>query len=502
MLSVDKICDQALPKGMKLWTVAVTAIEQAKLQQTLAKLRAEAKVDDPLPVSPVVPTSTNALTPDQQKVLQRLWAGDSMFLTGGAGTGKTFLIRRFVEGREGVLLFAPTGKAAVNIGGVTLHSFFKASIGIIDRSQYLKPDDNPAGKIGNVNADVLKAAKTIVIDEISTCRSDLFEYVTSIIKAAEHNWNKSYQIILTGDFFQLPPIVDKGKDAQLAWKRTQPNNPNGWAFKSPDWKFDSVSLHKVVRQNDRDFSEALNRIRIGDNEGLVWINQHYQHGQPIGDYITVASKNKLVNDANEQKLKALKKQGAPSKKYKLHKPTLTVDGINNRAENNDWKSVCEELLDVCIGARVMCLCNHIIRNNNDGATINQNESYYNGETGTVTKLYANSVKVRLDRGIVVEIDRYKWYVYEYRIKNAQIEKVTIGEFEQIPLRLAWASTVHKSQGMTYTTPVYIDTSAPFFAPGMAYVALSRTTKIENLYISAPLKSSSLLTSQEVQDFYR
>ena len=442
------------------------------------------------------------LTLEQQRVLQRLWAGDSMFLTGGAGTGKTFLIRRFVEGREGVLLFAPTGKAAVNIGGVTLHSFFKASIGIIDRSQYLKPDDNPSGKIGNVNAEVLKAAKTIVIDEISMCRSDLFEYVMSIINAAEHNWNKSYQIILTGDFFQLPPIVDKGKGAQPAWMRTQPNNPNGWAFKSPDWKFDLVSLHEVIRQQSKEFSEALNRIRNGNNDGLSWINQHCQHDQPVGEYITIASTNAIVNAANAHKLNELKKQGSPSRFYKLCKPPLTDDGVNNRATASDWKSVCEEKLEVCVGARVMCLCNHIIRNNDDEATIKQKESYYNGETGTVTKLYTDSVKVRLDRGNEVEIDRYKWYVYGYRIKDAQIEKIKIGEFEQIPLRLAWASTVHKSQGMTYTTPVYIDSSSPFFAPGMAYVALSRATKIENLYLSDPLKSSSLLTSPEVQDFYK
>ncbi len=444
------------------------------------------------------------LTLDQQRVLQRLWVGDSMFLTGGAGTGKTSLIRCFVQGRKGVLLFAPTGKAAVNLGGVTLHSFFKASIGIINKSQYLKLRDDPARKIGDANAKVLKAAKTIVIDEVSMCRSDLFEYVMSIIKAAEHNWNKSYQIILTGDFFQLPPIIDSRKGAPQAWIKTQPNNPNGWAFKSPDWKFDLISLSEVVRQTNKDFAEALNLIRIGDKSGLSWIDKHCQHEKPIGNYITIASTNEIVNAANTQKLNALKKQGAPSKKYKLHKPALTSNGVSNRAEKSDWKSVCEELLDVCIGARVMCLCNHIVRNNDDGATIKQEESYYNGETGTVIKLYANSVKVRLDRGDVVDIGRYKWCIYEYEIKNAQIEKITIGEFEQIPLRLAWASTVHKSQGMTYTTPVYIyiDKSSPFFAPGMTYVALSRATKIENLYLSDSLKSSSLLTSSEVQDFYR
>ena len=164
--------------------------------------------------------------------------------------------------------------------------------------------------------------------------------------------------------------------------------------------------------------------------------------------------------------------------------------------------MCEEKLEVCVGARVMCLCNHIIRNNDDEATIKQKESYYNGETGTVTKLYTDSVKVRLDRGNEVEIDRYKWYVYGYRIKDAQIEKIKIGEFEQIPLRLAWASTVHKSQGMTYAGPVYIDTSSKFFSSGMAYVALSRTTTIENLYLSASLDPKSIITSSEVRDFYR
>ena len=443
------------------------------------------------------------MTASQQRVLQRLWAGDSLFLTGGAGTGKTYLIQRFVEkSQKKILLFAPTGKAAVNLGGVTLHSFFKASIGIIDKSQYLKRKDNPAIKLGDENAAVLKAADTIIIDEVSMCRADLFEYVMAIIKAAEYTWKKSYQIILTGDFYQLPPIVPNKKTDRKArdvWEISQPNNLNGWAFNSPDWKFDLVALHEVVRQKDNTFAKALNLVRIGDKSGLSWIQSHCRHGKPTGNYITIASKNEIVDNANKQKLKELK--GAPTI-YELYLPPFTEDGIKNDAKASDWKSVCEEILEVRIGARVMCLCNHIERNANDKMTVNQKKSYYNGETGTVTKMKIHSVTVRLDRGPEIEIDRHKWYISGYRIKDEKIEKIKIGEFEQIPLRLAWASTIHKAQGLTYSIPVYIDASGRFFSPGMAYVALSRTTTIGNLYLSADINITSELASPEVRDFYR
>ncbi len=497
-MGVDNIAAN-LPEGMKLWKIAVTPVEQAKLQQALAQMRSTSINTESVP-SPIA-TPSSKLTRGQQHVMQRLWAGDSMFLTGGAGTGKTFLIRRFVTGRKNVLLFAPTGKAAVNLGGVTLHSFFKASIGIIDRSQYLKPKDNPAIKLGDENAAILRAAEIIIIDEVSMCRADLFEYVMSILKAAEYNWNKSYQIIVTGDFYQLPPIVpnkNTNRREREAWELSQPDNLSGWAFKSPAWEFDLVSLHEVVRQKDEDFSGALNLVRIGDKNGISWIEGHCCHNKPTGNYMTIASRNDVVKSANEQKLNALK---GNSYCYKISVPQFTEDGVKNDAKASDWKSVCEETLEVRVHARVMCLCNYVTRNIGDGTSVNLEKSFYNGETGTVTKMTSHSVTVHLDRGAEIEIERHKWYIYGYRIKDEKIEKIKIGEFEQIPLRLAWASTVHKAQGMTYTSPIYIDTSSPFFVPGMAYVALSRVTTIEHLYLSKPLDINSRIASPEVQEFY-
>lgn len=489
--------------GLQPWTVYVTLDERKHLEKVLVEMRrfsgAAGLQDNGQKTEPL-----QKLTACQKNALQMMRDGESIFLTGGAGTGKTYIINRFLrEKKNGVLRFAPTGKAAINLDGVTLHSFFRAPIGIIDQGMYLSERDDLARHIGDNNANVLKTAETIIIDEISMCRSDLFEYVMSVIHAAAAKRRRRYQIILVGDFYQLPPVVPNNRSntgEREAWEHCQPENLSGWAFKSPYWAgVKMVVLDEVVRQKDKDFSTALNRVRVGDNSGLSWIISHCMKGEPRGNYITIASTNAAVKEANDKKLRELKNK---KQIYKMFLPPYTDEGRANRVEKNDWMGVCEEILELCAGARVMCLCNNSVHEQEDDDNTNKQkrirESFYNGETGTVKEVRKDSVVVALDRGVEIEITSHKWFIYGYKIKDNKIERITIGEFKQIPLRLAWASTVHKAQGMTYSIPVMIKSTPAFFAEGMTYVALSRATDVKNLYVEGNPK---ILTSQDVQKFY-
>ncbi len=486
--------------ALQPWTVYVSLDERKRLEKVLAEMRrhsgAAGLQDDGQKTE-----SLQKLTTCQKNALKMMLDGESIFLTGGAGTGKTYIINRFLrEKKNGVLRFAPTGKAAINLDGVTLHSFFRAPIGIVDRGMYLSERDDPSQHIGDNNANVLKTAETIIIDEISMCRSDLFEYVMSVIHAAAAKRRRRYQIILVGDFYQLPPVVPNNRSntgEREAWVHCQPENLSGWAFKSPYWVgFKMVVLDEVVRQKDKDFSTALNRVRVGDNSGLAWIISHCMKREPRGNYITIASTNAAVKKANDKKLRELKSK---RKIYKMYLPPYTDEGRTNRVEKNDWMGVCEEILELCAGARVMCLCNNSIHEQEDDDKQKRlRGSFYNGETGTVKEVREDSVVVALDRGVEIEITSHKWFIYGYKIKDNKIERITIGVFKQIPLRLAWASTVHKAQGMTYSIPVMIKSTPAFFAEGMTYVALSRATDVKNIYVEG---NPQILTSQDVRNFY-
>ncbi len=448
-----------------------------------------------------------SLSKDQRRALSILNQGKNVLLTGGAGTGKTFLLDEYLKGKNAIRV-APTGKAAIKLGGVTIHRFFKAPIGIIEPNKVGKIPSKPdaaEGKltrtIGEDNTKILKNAKIIAIDEISMCRSDLFEYVYSLVKMAERAFDRKIQVVLCGDFFQLPPITPRpprGNNGERVrqewevWQTVSGDNLEGWPFLSKSWQdanIQVVELHEIIRQKEPEFATALNQIRMGNDEGLEWIKAHCAQGRPSGDFLSIVGKNDKAAAENLVKLSAI---ASREQVYEVDCPYMLQNGKINEATAKDYKTVCEERLVLRVGARVIALIND--------TTDNQ---YVNGSTGTVKELRPDSVVVQFDNGNLVDVGLHKWTLTGYEIqkrgKETIIKPKTLGEFSQIPLRLAWASTVHKSQGETIDGKIEVICTPQFFAAGMAYVALSRATSIKNLYITGKPK---VIVSEAVKRFFQ
>ncbi len=446
------------------------------------------------------------LSTDQQNALSILRQGRNILLTGGAGTGKTYLLDKYLRESKAIRV-APTGKAAIKVGGVTIHRFFRAPIGIIEPKKIEAIPANPdsaASKlqriIGEDNAKIIKSAEVVAIDEISMCRSDLFTYVFNLIKMAERAFDKQIQLVLCGDFYQLPPITPHPPHGNAgaktiqeweAWKLFNADNLEGWPFLSQAWQeadIKVVELKTIIRQKEPAFAEALNKIRIGDESGLEWIKENCAKGTPDKDFLSIVARNDKAASENLYRLSQIPEKEAV---YPIDFPVLLQNGRMNEATQKDYMSVCEEKLVLRVGARVIVLINDTKEGN-----------YVNGSIGTVIKTNPASVKVKFDNGFICDIEPHKWVLNGYEIKKKGketiIEQREIGEFSQIPLRLAWASTVHKSQGETIDGCIQVVCTPQFFAPGMAYVALSRATTINNLYITGKPK---LMVAEAVKQFF-
>lgn len=412
------------------------------------------------------------LNKEQNNALELALQGTNLFVTGGAGVGKTVLVRWIVDelqraGKE-VIVCAPTGIAAIQVGGVTIHRAFQART-----VPYIEGD---RGRL----LDTVKVADVIVIDEISMCRFDLLEYVARCIMRAEKVAKKKIQIIVAGDFYQLPPVVQTKDEYVLCkgWPRMDMDN-GYYAFAGPSWQdlhLSNIELTQIMRQTDQEFAQYLNRIRKGDVAAIDWINEHASRNAQPGIYIYPT--NRLVEQKNRAEIDKL---GDPTRTYR-------ADIINYSD-----KYPADEVLKICEGARVMTLIN------------NSQDGYQNGSLGTVCQLGNSYIKIRLDSGKTVDIERCEWDCYEYVVvdgagdKPPHLDRRKVGSFRQYPLRVAYAVTVHKSQGQTFDS-VNLD---PYcFAAGQLYVALSRVRDISHLHLLRDIRPSDLIVSPEVAEFYR
>ncbi len=436
------------------------------------------------------------LNQDQLNALNEMKSGANVFLTGGAGTGKTFLLHYFLDlpenKKKNVIVCAPTGVAAINAGGATLHRTFKVPVAAL----------KPLEAVGTIS-DEIKSAEIIIIDEISMCRIDVFQLVMRKIIEAESKSDVHKQIILVGDFYQLPPVVTNRKkpgerysDKDVLIENYGKAAESGFPFLSPTWKllgFKTLVLNEIVRQKDHSFSTALNLVRSGDASGLDYINQHYGKKKDPKAIVLTATNKEADRINNEQ----LNKISDKSEEY---------DAIINGEQIKPSDMPVSKTLRLKVGARVMSLVND---NSNTIA------HYSNGSLGTVVSLPSSTylddddtIKVAFDNGFTVDIEPYSWKVQKYvcitingESKNSKklFRLETIAEIKQYPLKIAYAVTIHKSQGQTYDNLTVMPNRC--FVAGQLYVALSRAVAVEKLHLTSELQSSELITSDIVKDFY-
>ncbi|GAA2225988.1 DEAD/DEAH box helicase [Herbiconiux moechotypicola] len=413
------------------------------------------------------------LSAEQQRVFDLVeGTRKHVFVTGRAGTGKSTLLNHLSWNTEKQLVIsAPTGVAALNVGGQTIHSLFRLPIGVI------------ADHDIEQNAEVRKLLNTIdtlVIDEVSMVNADLMDAIDRSLRQARQRPLEAFggvQVVLFGDPYQLAPVPGDGDER--AYFRDHYRSM--WFFDAKVWEetqLEIVELTEIHRQHDDDFKFMLNAVRFGmvTKEIADALNTAGARPAPTEGAITLATRNDSVNRINQAALARLPGRVLTAK--------AEISGdFAGRAYPADVS------LELKNGAQVMFL-----RNDSEGRWVN-------GTVGTVTKI-DSTVWVDVD-GEVHEVDPVAWekHRYSYSPESKQLTKEVIGEFTQFPLRLAWAVTIHKSQGQTYDQAV-VDLGSRVFSPGQTYVALSRLTSLEGLYLTRPLRPSDIIVDQSVLAFMR
>jgi len=400
----------------------------------------------------------------------------SVFITGRAGTGKSTLLEYFrsVTARK-VVALAPTGVAALNIKGQTIHSFFG-----------FKPDITPPKvKKRDKGDDIFKKLDILVIDEISMVRADLLDCEDRFLRLNGPDSRKPFggvQMVFVGDLYQLPPVVtSREKDAFTGLYET-PYFFSSHVFRDFDMEF--IELEKVYRQHDPDFIQLLNAIRNNsiDGDGLGLLNRRCVPEDAAaggGICVRLPTPYAMATELNSAQLARLK--------GRLHKFRADRDG-----KFGDDSLPAAELLAVKTGAQVMML-------NNDSAG-----RWVNGSMGRITGFSKDGegglfINVRLSEGEDVMVEPYTWEIFQYKLEGGEIKSEVAGTFTQYPLMLAWAVTIHKSQGKTFER-VVIDIGRGTFAHGQMYVALSRCTSLNGIVLRQPIQKKHIWMDRRVVDF--
>ena len=402
------------------------------------------------------------LTPSQEIAMNAYREGKSFFLTGKAGTGKSYITRCIIEDckiqKKNIMICAPTGIAAINVGGVTLHSAFAIPVGIIE----------PYSSCNNrKNLKIISKADIILIDEISMCRLDAFNYIMRTLAGFPKK-----QIILVGDFYQLPPVLtSRESEVYMRFYKSV------YSFDSEYWKrltIETIELSECMRTQDTNLVKCLDNIRVGIADFSIF--KSVENTRANRDAISLCTTNAQANGINETMLSRLKG------------PIYTFEGEKS-GKYSEQEMPTEQYLRLGVGARVLMLANKA--------------GYANGSLGTVTDFGDDgTIGVAIDGGDIVRVEKFQWDEKEYVLGTedgeTKLEQNTVGTFSQYPMKLAWAITIHKAQGQTYEK-VNIE-SGRFFCEGQMYVALSRCKSLEGMNITGNLSAKDLLTSKRVVEF--
>ena len=412
----------------------------------------------------------------------------SVFLTGKAGTGKsTFLKYICNHTKKKYVVLAPTGIAAINAGGVTLHSFFKLPF------RPMLPDDPDLSlshgrifeffKYPKEKRKIIAEVDLIIIDEISMVRADIIDCVDRIVTFYSGNMRLPFggkQLLFVGDVFQLEPVVPSDQKEILSLFYASPFFFSARVFK--DINLVPIELQKVYRQTDSVFINILDRIRnnAARKQELDTLNgRYFPSFEPQNEdmYITLATRRDQVDFINEKKLAEL-----PGEEY------VSVGKIEGDFPESSLPTQLN--LSIKEQAQVIFIDNDYERR------------WVNGTIGMVSGIDENgNVYVLLESGVehLVEPTSWRNYKYKYNEKEKRIEEEIVGTFEQLPIRLAWAITVHKSQGLTFSR-VVVDLTGGVFAGGQTYVALSRCTSLEGLVLKSKISSRDIFIRKEIVEF--
>lgn len=392
------------------------------------------------------------------------------FVTGKAGTGKSVLLQHLkLMSKKQFVVVAPTGVSALNVGGQTIHSLFKIPPSFIQQGSL---------KVDAKTAPLLKKIEMVIIDEISMVRCDLMDAIDSLLRQARGSFLPfgGVQMVMFGDLYQLPPVV---QDPELH-RYFQENNEGFYFFNAHAWQGADLQireLKKIFRQSDEDFIQMLNAIRVGDVSPSILkeLNERTVRELPERGVVTLATTNNTVASINTRHLLGLKED----------ERTYTAVIVGNLEESS---FPTDKFLKLKNGAQVMFLKN------------DPNRRWVNGSVGIVEEMDKDEVKVKVD-GKTHAVARETWSKIRYLYNNETetVDSETVSSFTQFPLRLAWAITIHKSQGQTYDS-VVIDLGSGAFSHGQSYVALSRCRSLEGLYLKRAIYQRDIIVDPAIVHF--